>query len=117
MSRDVNPENIPSPSPAQAVLLADLAEERKRLESLALRASRLGHVRQATDEAAVLRFIQRTIEQAFHCLERVDRLGGRLVYRGSFDDGPRLDWIGPTAQVIEIKPYLERRHAAALRRM
>lgn len=101
------------PSPAQAALLAELRDERDRLSALALRAQRLGAVREGSDAHAVLSYLHVTIRNAFAAFDSIERLGGRIEYRYTSERGAELSWIGPPSQIIEIAPYLARRAGKA----
>lgn len=96
------------PSPGQQALVANFAAARALLETLSLRASRLNGVRPDANEAAAIKFLRCVIYDGLNALDRAARMGGTLKFTYTSEHGPVLTVVAPPAQVIEIKPYLER---------
>ncbi len=109
------PANVSIPSPAQDALVRDIRDEIARLEALAMRASRLVHVRQGTNAAAFIRAVRWQITDSIRVLERAERTGGTLAVEFG-DRWSRLNYIAPPAKVTTLSEFRERRRALAAAR-
>lgn len=105
--RDPKPENVMEASPGQRALIDDVAEEVRRIEAIAVRASRLDHIRRGSNAAVALAAIRWQISRTLASLNCAERLGGKL----EIEHGERwsaVRYVPPPAPVVDLAAYRAR---------